>query len=254
MCMPAIAEELFVNGVQALLEVDERWVPGTEGASLYIRPLVFATESRLGVKVSDQYKFIIMTSPVGPYLNKPFTIKVEDHYTRAAEGGTGYAKCAGNYGGAFYPTQAARQQGYDQVLWTDHKEHKYIDEAGMMNVMFVLKGRLVTPRLSSAILDGVTRDSILTLAKDMGVIVEERKVSVDELEQGIASGELTELFGAGTAAVVAPIAQINIRGKEYTLPVAGHDSFQNRVKQKLRDIRLGFAPDVHEWNHVIPVK
>jgi branched-chain amino acid aminotransferase len=254
MCMPAISEELFIHGLHTLLEVDEAWVPATQGASLYIRPLVFATESRLGVKVSDQYKFIIMTSPVGPYLNKPFTIKVEDHHTRAAEGGTGYAKCAGNYGGAFYPTQLARQQGYDQVLWTDHKEHKYIDEAGMMNVMFVFKGKLVTPRLSSAILDGVTRDSILTLAKDMGFPVEERKVSVEELEKGIVSGALTEIFGAGTAAVVAPIANINIGGKDYTIPVASEDSFQNRVKQKLHDIRLGYAPDVHEWNHVIPIK
>ncbi len=254
MCMPEIAEELFIGGLHSLLEVDEAWVSSTDSASLYIRPLMFATESRLGVKVSDQYKFIIMTSPVGPYLNKPFRIKVEDHFTRAAEGGTGYAKCAGNYGGAFYPTQLARQQGYDQVLWTDHKEHKYIDEAGMMNVMFVFNGKLVTPRLSSAILDGVTRDSILMLAKDMGFPIEERKVSVQELEEGINNGGLAEIFGAGTAAVVAPIAHINILGKDYTIPLAGKDSFQNRVKQKLQDIRLGHAPDVHGWNYIIPVK
>ncbi len=254
MCMPEIPEELFIGGLHALLEVDEAWIPSSDGASLYIRPLMFASESRLGVKVSDQYKFVIMTSPVGPYLNKPFMIKVEDHFTRAAEGGTGYAKCAGNYGGAFYPTQVARQQGYDQVLWTDHKEHKYIDEAGMMNVMFVFKGKLVTPRLSTTILDGVTRDSILTLAKDMGFPMEERKVSVEELEEGISSGALSEIFGSGTAAVVAPIAKINIGGKDYVIPSAGKDSFQNKVKQKLQDIRLGHAPDVHGWNYIIPLK
>ncbi len=254
MCMPAISEEMFMNGLQALLEVDADWVPKSKGSSLYIRPLMFATESRLGVKVSDQYTFIIMTSPVGPYINKPFSLKVEDHFTRAAEGGTGFAKCAGNYGGAFYPTQVARQAGYDQVLWTDHKEHKYIDEAGMMNVMFVLKGKLVTPKLSSAILDGVTRDSILTLARDMGFPVEERRVSVAELEEGIKSGALSEIFGAGTAAVVAPISNVNIGGTDYAIPAAPESSFQYRVKQQLQDIRLGHAPDVHEWNHVIPIK
>jgi branched-chain amino acid aminotransferase len=254
MCMPEISEELFISGLRTLLEVDAAWVPSTDGASLYIRPLVFASEARLGVKVADQYKFIIMTSPVGPYLNKPFTLKVEEHYTRSAEGGPGSAKCAGNYGGAFYPTQLARQQGYDQVLWTDHKEHKYIDEAGMMNVMFVLNGKLVTPKLSSAILDGVTRDSILILAKDMGFPIEERRVSVAELEEGIKNGALSEIFGAGTAAVVAPIAVINIGGKDYTMPVPDENSFQQKVKKQLQDVRLGFAPDVHGWNHILPGK
>jgi branched-chain amino acid aminotransferase len=254
MCMPGISEDLFVSGLHALLEVDEAWVPSASGSSLYIRPLVYASESRLGVKVSDQYKFIIMTSPVGPYHNKPFRVKVEDHYTRAAEGGTGFAKCAGNYGGAFYPTQLARQQGYDQVLWTDAKEHRYIDEAGMMNVMFVLEGKLVTPRLSTAILDGVTRDSILRLAKEMGFPTEERKVSVEELEQGIVNGTLTEMFGAGTAAVVAPIAAINIKGREYNVPAVRDDSFQYRVKHALQAIRLGEVPDTHGWNYRISLK
>jgi len=254
MCMPEITEDLFFGGIHALLEIDEAWVPDVEGASLYIRPLVFASESRLGVKVSDNFKLIIMTSPVGPYLSKPYRIKVEEQYTRSAEGGAGFAKCAGNYGGAFYPTQMAREQGYDQVLWTDHKDHKYIDEAGMMNVMFVLNGKLVTPRLSSAILDGVTRDSILTLARDMNFPTEERKVSIDELQEGIVSGALTEIFGAGTAAVVAPIAVISIHGKDYQIPAAGEDSFQLRVKKELLAIRTGEADDVHGWNYLIPLK
>lgn len=254
MCMPAIPEEMFINSLHTLLEVDEKWVSGIEGNSLYIRPLVFASEARLGVKVADQYKFVIMNSPVGPYINKPFKIKVEDYYTRAAEGGTGFAKCAGNYGGAFYPTQLARQQGYDQVLWTDHKEHLYIDEAGMMNVMFVMAGKLVTPKLSTTILDGVTRDSILTLAKDMGFPTEERKVSVKELEEGLKKGTLTEMFGAGTAAVVAPISLVNIHGNDYSIPAAGPESFQQKIKAQLSSIRIGNAPDKHGWNYIVPVK
>jgi branched-chain amino acid aminotransferase len=172
---------------------------------------------------------------------------------RTAEGGTGFAKCAGNYGGAFYPTQIAREEGFDQILWTDHKEHKYIDEVGMMNVMFVINGKLVTPKLTTAILDGVTRDTILTLAKDMGVTVEERRVSIDEIETGLKDGSITEAFGTGTAAVVAPIAVIQIKGNDLTIPVAGPDSFQLRAKKKLNDIRMGAEPDKHGWNYIIHV-
>lgn len=254
MVMPSVPEELFLAGLQALIEVDHQWVPDAEGATLYIRPLVFATESRLGVKVSDQYKLIIMTSPVGPYQSKPYRLKVEKHFVRTAEGGTGSAKCAGNYGGAFYPTQIARQEGFDQILWTDHKEHRYIDEVGMMNVMFVLGGKLITPKLSSAILEGVTRDSILTLARDMAIYpVEERKISMDEIKEGFTKGTLTEAFGTGTAAVVAPIAVIHIDGVDYEVPAAGPTSFQLQVKEKLQNMRLGMEPDPYGWNYIVKV-
>lgn len=251
MCMPAVPEELFVSGLHALVETDQQWIPEKEGYSLYIRPLVFASESKLGVKISDQYKFVIMTSPVGPYFTKAIRVKVEEMYVRAAEGGAGFAKCAGNYGGAFYPTHLAREQGFDQVLWTDAKEHKYIDESGAMNVMFVLNGKLVTPKLTSAILDGVTRDSILTLAKDLGMPTEDRRVSLDDLIEGFKKGTLTEAFGAGTAAVVSQIAMINIHGADYQLPPAGADSFQQRVKQKLSNLRRGLEPDVYGWNYIV---
>ncbi|MFO7257008.1 MAG: branched-chain amino acid aminotransferase [Bacteroidota bacterium] len=250
MCMPTVSEEMFVQGIHALLEVDQAWIPSSP-ASLYIRPIVFATESRFGVKVSDEYLFVIMTSPVGPYFSKPLRVKVEDHFVRAAEGGTGYAKCAGNYGGAFYPTMLARDQGFDQVLWTDARNHEYIDEAGVMNVMFVADGKLITPALSSAILDGVTRDSILQLAPTMGITTEERRVSVEEIQRGLERGIITEAFGAGTAAVVSPIASISIRGVDYHLPEPGPDSFQQRVKRKLNDIRMGLEPDVFGWNYII---
>jgi branched-chain amino acid aminotransferase len=252
MCMPEIPEELFIQCLHAIVEIDEAWIPTSEGTSLYIRPVVFAYEPRLGVKIADHFKFFILTSPAGAYFSKPARLKVEETFVRAAEGGTGFAKCAGNYGGAFYPTQVARQEGFDQVLWTDAKEHKYIDEAGVMNVMFVIDGKVITPKLTSALLDGVTRDTILTLAPSLGVTVEERKVSVAEVEQALKNGTLTEAFGTGTAAVVSPIATINIHGTDYNIPAAGPESFQLRAKEKLNNIRLGFEPDVHGWNYIVP--
>lgn len=252
MCMPEIPEGLFIQSLHAIVEFDQAWIPTSDGASLYIRPIVFAYEPRLGVKIADHFKFFVLTSPAGAYFNKPTRLKVEETFVRAAEGGTGFAKCAGNYGGAFYPTQMARQEGFDQVLWTDAKEHKYIDEAGVMNVMFVINGKLITPKLTSALLDGVTRDTILSLAPGLGMTVEQRKVSVAEIEEGFKNGSVTEAFGTGTAAVVSPIATINIHGVDYDLPAVGVESFQQRVKEKLTSIRLGFEPDVHGWNYIIP--
>lgn len=251
MVMPQVSEEMFIQSLHTLIELDKQWIPKAEGSSLYVRPFMFAYEARLGVKVADHFKFIIINSPVAAYQAKPYRLKVEDHYVRTAEGGTGFAKCAGNYGGAFYPTQIAREEGFDQILWTDHKEHKYIDEVGMMNVMFVINGKLVTPKLTTAILEGVTRDSILTLAKDMGMTIEERRVSLDEIEEGLKNKTITEAFGTGTAAVVAPIAVIRIKGNDLEIPAAGPDSFQQRVKQKLNNIRMGSEPDVHGWNYII---
>ena len=251
MCMPLIPEELFVQALESVVRLDKAWVPSGEGEALYIRPLVFATDSRIKVKVSDSYKLIVMNSPVGVYLSKPFRLKVEEDYVRTAEGGTGFAKCAGNYGGAYYPTKKANEEGYDQVLWTDSKEHTYIDEVGMMNVMFVINGVLVTPKLNTAILDGVTRDSILTLIREMGVPIEERKISVSEVEEAFKKKTISEAFGTGTAAVVSAIAVINIGGIEYSLAAPGPDSLQLKAKKRLNDIRLGLADDVHGWNHVI---
>lgn len=253
MCMPTLSEEMFMTALQTLIELDHGWVPKGEGEALYIRPLVFASEAKIKVKVSDEYKFMVMNSPVGVYLAKPFRLKVEDHYVRTAEGGTGFAKCAGNYGGSYYPTQLAVAQGYDQVLWTDSREHKYIDEVGMMNVMFVLDGKLITPKLNTAILDGITRDSILTLVRDMGFPVEERRISLAEIEDGFKRGAVKEAFGCGTAAVVSAIATINMGGIDYTIAAPTADSIQLQVKKKLNDMRLGLAEDVYGWNHVVKV-
>lgn len=252
MCMPPMSEEMFVKGLEELIRIDIDWVPSQPGSALYIRPIVFATEARFGVKVSDEYKFIIFTGPTGAFFQKPLRLKVEEHYTRAAAGGTGSAKCSGNYGGAFYPTQKAREEGFDQVLWTNAVTHDLIEESGMMNVFFVIGNTLVTPPVSDSILDGVTRDSLVQLAKDMGISVEQRPVKVSEIAEAFEKGKLEEAFGAGTAAVVSPIETINIRGKDLKLPVAGSGAIMYRLKNQLDAIRMGHEPDVHGWNHIIP--
>ena len=251
MCMQVPLKEIFMKGMMELVATDNAWVPNENGSSLYIRPFVFASEAKFGVKVSDEYRFIIFTGPVGPYYAKPLRVKVEREYIRAAKGGTGFAKCAGNYGGAFYPTQLARESGFDQVLWTNAIENKYIEESGTMNVMFVIDGKLVTPSLSDSILDGVTRDSLIQLAKDKGVVTEERRISTDELVTAFRNNMITEAFGAGTAAVVAPINLIHIDGVDYKLPFYNINSLMNQLKQQLEDIRTGRAEDVYGWNYKI---
>ncbi|HSB92513.1 MAG TPA: branched-chain amino acid aminotransferase [Flavitalea sp.] len=251
MCIPLISEELFVKGLEELLRIDESWIPANEGAALYIRPMVFATEARFGVKVSNEYKFIIFTGPTGAFFAKPLRLKVESKYVRAAPGGTGYAKCSGNYGGAFYPTQVAKSEGFDQVLWTDACEHEYIEESGMMNAFFVLNNTLVTPPLSDSILDGITRDSLLQLARDMRIPTEERPVSLTELEAAFDNGTIQEAFGAGTAAVVSPIETINIHGHDRQLPEYGPGAIMFRLKNRLEAIRSGMEEDRHGWNHIV---
>jgi branched-chain amino acid aminotransferase len=252
LCMPVVSPELFREGLRRLVELEQRWVPSQDGSALYLRPFQIATDTRLAVKVSDSYRFAVVCSPAGSYFSRPVRVKVERKYVRAARGGTGYAKCGGNYGGALYPTELAKAEGYDQVLWTDGREHEYIEESGMMNVFFVIGNVLVTPPLGDSILDGVTRDSLLVLARDAGVRVEERQVSVKELEKGFERGLVKEAFGAGTAAVVSPIREIGIDGRDYTLAVTGEkDSYAYTLKQALDGIRYGRNADVHEWNYFV---
>src|SRR5688572_3798813 len=181
MCMAIPPKEIFIEGLIQLVQTDKEWVPRLPGAALYLRPFVYASETRFGVKVSDEYRFVIFTGPVPELYTQSIKVKVETQFVRAAKGGTGFAKCGGNYGAAFYPTQQARKEGYDQVLWTDSMQNKYIEESGMMNAMFVINQILITPPLSDSILDGVTRESLLILAKELGFPVEERRISIDEL-------------------------------------------------------------------------
>jgi branched-chain amino acid aminotransferase len=250
MCMAVPPKEIFVEGISKLIETDRKWVPMSPGA-LYLRPFVYASEAKFGVKVSDQFRFIIFSGPVPELFAKPIKVKVETDYIRAARGGTGFAKCGGNYGGAFYPTQQAKQQGYDQVLWTDAKENKFIEESGMMNVMFVINDTLMTPPLSDSILDGVTRDSLLTLAGDLGYKTEERPISIDELEKAFRNNTITEAFGAGTAAVVAPIQVISIKDIKFHLPEYSHESLLFQLKQRLDLMRIGSETDTHDWNFIV---
>lgn len=251
MCMAVPTPELFIEGLQKLVEVDKEWVPRKPGSALYLRPFVYATEAKFGVKISEQYRFVIFTGPVPELYSRSIRVKVETEYIRAARGGTGFAKCGGNYGAAFYPTQLARKKGYDQVLWTDGRDHQYIEESGMMNVMFVINDRLVTAPLSDSILDGVTRESLLVIANDMGYETEERPISLDELMSAFAEGTITEAFGAGTAAVVAPIATININGIDYNLPEYSQQNLMFQIKQRLERMRTGKDGDIYGWNYIV---
>jgi branched-chain amino acid aminotransferase len=266
LCMPVVAPELFREGLRRLVELERGWVPAQAGSALYLRPFQIATDSRLRVGISDSYRFAIVCSPSGLYFPRPVRVKVEREYARAVSGGTGFAKCGGNYGGALYPTERARAEGYDQVLWTDGRKHEMIEESGMMNVFFVFgdandgpsagrtpSARLVTPPLTDTILDGVTRDSLLTLAADAGIRVEERPVGVAELREGLEKGIVREAFGAGTAAVVSPIQTIGIDGEDFDLPGVdgqGH-SIMFMLKAALDDLRYGRVPDIYEWNYYI---
>ncbi len=251
MAMPPMPAEMFEECIGQLVELDAAWVPSAPGSALYIRPLVFASDPRFRVKVSDTYRFVVFTGPVPEYYPKPLRVKVEERFIRAAPGGTGAAKCAGNYGASLYPAQLAQAEGFDQVLWTDGSPQLHLEESGTMNVMFVLDGKLVTPPLSDTILDGITRDSILALAGELGYAAEERPVSAFELVEAHRAGVLQEGFGVGTAAVTAPFELIQVQEKDLRLPPVGPASFAVRVRALLQDIRTGNAPDRYGWNTVV---
>ncbi len=247
MCMPEIPEEIFLGGLKKLLEIDNAWVPNKEGCSLYIRPFMFATDEYVGVSPSTTYKFIIFNCPVGSYYSKPLKVRVETEYIRAAKGGVGFAKNAGNYGSSLFATQKAMQAGYDQIIWTDAATHQYVEEAGTMNLMFMVGGSLVTAPTGDTILDGVTRKSVIQIAKDWGINVQERQLSVKELVSGILDGSVTEAFGAGTAAVIAPIRTIGFEGKDYQLPDKKESDFSSKVFTEINQVRLGEIADSRGW-------
>ncbi|GGF17916.1 branched-chain amino acid aminotransferase [Echinicola rosea] len=248
LCIPQIPEEIFMDGLRKLLEVDRDWIPNKPGCSLYIRPFIFATDDYLGIRPSATYKFMIFTCPVGHYYAKPVSVKVETKYTRAAEGGTGQAKAAGNYAGSLYPAQIAQKQGYDQLLWTDGKSHENIEESGTMNVMFIINDTLITaPTSKGTILKGITRDSVLTLAKEKGLEVDERFLTVTELKEALENNTLQEAFGTGTAATIAHIYKINVGDKDYDLPEKPADSFSYQVLETLDAIKYGRQEDTHGW-------
>ena len=247
MCIPEVPEELFMHAMTELLKVDHAWIPNKAGTALYVRPFVFAMDDYIGIKASDKYRFMIITCPVGSYYSEPVKVKIETEFTRAAQGGTGYAKAAGNYAGSLYPARLAQKKGYHQLVWTDANTHQYIEESGTMNIMFVINDTLITPEAGSTILKGITRDSVLTLAREWGMKVEERRVSVKEIVEAAKNGSLQEAFGAGTAATIANIALIGHDGTDYQLPEISNRKFSNKVLKALDAIKSGEADDQFHW-------
>lgn len=248
MCMPSFPEDMFVQAITTLVSMDRNWIPSHEGEALYIRPVMFATDAYVGVKPSDSYMFIIFTCPVSRYYTGELKVKIENKFTRASKGGTGHAKAAGNYAASLYPTKLAKEQGYDQILWTDGLSHEYFEESGTMNVLFKSGNRIFTPMVSDSILDGVTRDSVLTLARDWGYQVEERRVSVAEVVELLKTNQLDEAFGAGTAATIAPILTIGYQGTDYKLQPYSSWQFAPKAQKELDLLKHGLVPDIHDWN------
>ena len=251
LAMPEIPEALFLDGVTQLVRLDRAWVPHREGGALYIRPVYFGADDTLLVRPANRYRLIVMTCPVGPYFSQPIRLLAEERFVRAFPGGTGDSKAAGNYAGGLLAARLAQEQGFHNVLWLDGTERRYVEESGVMNIFFVLDGTAITPPLGGTILPGVTRDSALTLLREMAIPVQERRVTIDELVAAHAAGKLTEAFGAGTAAIVAPIACIRYRDRELQFPPAVDSSVAARLRSRLVAIQTGREPDRHHW--LLPV-
>jgi branched-chain amino acid aminotransferase len=254
LAMPDLPEALFLEAAKALITQDKAWVPGAVGESLYMRPLMIATEAALGVRASNEYLFLLMASPSGAYFPagvKPVTVWISDDYVRAAPGGTGFAKCAGNYAASLVAQRQAKGEGCDQVVWLDAVHRSYVEEMGGMNIFFVYQEKgetvIVTPELTGTLLPGITRDSLLQLAREQGWRAEERKITVDEWRSAIQEGRMTEAFACGTAAVITPVGHVKSRKGDWTI----HQGETGPVAAKLREVLLnlqhGLAPDTHGW-------
>ena len=249
LCMPEVPEDLFLNGIEKLVSIERDWIPTAPGTSLYIRPTLIAVEPVLGVKPSDHYYFYVILSPVGAYYAagfNPVSILVEDTYVRATPGGTGEAKTGGNYAGSLKAGLDAKKKGFDQVLWLDGRERRYIEEVGAMNMFFVYGDHIVTAPLSGSILAGVTRDSVLKLATTLGCTVEERPIDVNELMADIRSNKITEAFGSGTAAVITPVGKLRYREECVSLG-QGVGRLTQKLYDTLTGIQTGKIADEFGW-------
>lgn len=247
MCMPELPEDIFMEGLSTLIRLDSGWIPEDEESSLYIRPYMFATDEYIGVKASETYKFMIFTCPVNAYYGEPVNVKIEEHYSRSFEGGTGFAKAAGNYAASLYPAKLAKEEGFHQLIWTDANTHEYIEESGTMNVVFQIGDTLISPPPSETILAGITKHSVLQVARDWGMNVEERPIKVSEIIEALQNGTLKDAFGAGTAATIAHIRMIGYRGEEFMLPPVEEREFSNRVYDYLNNLKRGLEEDKHGW-------
>ncbi|WP_088341754.1 branched-chain amino acid aminotransferase [Robiginitalea sediminis] len=250
LAIPEVPEAIFMEGLKTLLQVDSDWIPTQAGSSLYIRPFIFASGTGFHASPSDAYTFIIACAPSGAYFSGEVSVRIEETYSRAANGGVGYAKAGGNYAGQFYPTKLAQEAGFQQVVWTDDHTHEYIEEAGAMNIFIRIGDTLLTSPTSDRILDGITRKSILTLAEAEGIPTEVRKIKVSELVEASRQGTLLEMFGAGTAAVVSPISSFGYRDQVYTLPKP-EKSYAAYIKERITDIQYNRAEDPFGWRYPV---
>ncbi|MDF4202358.1 branched-chain amino acid aminotransferase [Maribacter sp. SA7] len=250
MCIPEIPEDYFMEGLTTLLNLDKDFIPTNDGSSLYIRPFMFASGNGFHASPADEYKFIIACAPSGAYFSGKVKVLIEEKYSRSANGGVGYAKAGGNYAGQFYPTQLAVEKGYNQVIWTDDTNHEFIEEAGAMNIFIRINDTLLTGPTSDRILDGITRKSILDIAKDQGIKTEVRKITVKEVVEAAKDGSLKEMFGAGTAAVISPIAGFGYRDTDYDLPEL-ENSFGQQLKKIITDIQYNKSEDKFGWRYKV---
>ncbi|MBQ6810486.1 MAG: branched-chain amino acid aminotransferase [Firmicutes bacterium] len=250
LCIPQLDEKYLLEGLLELIRLEQDWIPTAPDTSLYIRPFVFANDPFIGVKASTKYIYCVILSPVGPYYAeglKPVKIYVEDEYVRAVKGGMGFAKTAGNYAASLLAGEVAHEKGYSQVLWLDGIEHKNVEEVGAMNIFFKFKDELVTPALNGSILGGITRKSIIELARSMGVTVNERVISIDEVFERNAKGELEEVFGSGTAAVVSPVSELNKKGEIITINNGEMGPLTSKLYDTLTGIQWGRLEDTFGW-------
>lgn len=252
MSMPAFDEDTFVTGLEKLLDLDKDWLLKTNYDTLYIRPFVIATEECVSAAQSLNYKLMIICAPVGDYYGKPVKVLFAEHYSRAASGGVGFAKCGGNYGAQFFPTNLALKKGYQQIIWTDSSTHKTLEEAGTMNIFFKIGDELFTAPTSDRILDGITRKSIIAIAQSKGIKVNVRDISVEEVVAAAKSKELKEIFGTGTAVVVCPITGFGYQGKDYELP-ALENPLSLQLKTALVSIQRKKAADSFDWTYQVPL-
>ena len=248
--IPELPKEYFMEGLKTLLHLDKDWIPRAEGSSLYVRPFIFASGEGFRATPADEYTFVIATAPSGAYFAGKIKVLIEETYSRAANGGVGFAKAGGNYAGQFYPTQLAVEKGYQQVIWTDDNTHEYLEEAGAMNIFLRINDTLITAPTNDRILDGITRKSILEIARAENIPTEVRKISVTETIEAAQDGSLKEIFGAGTAAVVSPISTFGFRDKDYHLPEI-EDSYALRFKHFITDIQYNRAEDPFGWRYPV---
>ncbi len=245
MGMPEFPEELFLEGLKELVALDQGWIPPAENSALYLRPFMYADEPFIGMRAATHYKFMIIASPAGPFFSKPIKLYAETSFIRAADGGTGEAKAAGNYAAAIHPTELAKAKGYDQVLWLDAHEHKYIQEVGTMNIFFKINGKFITPKLEGSILKGITRDSVMSILEANNFKIDVRPVTIDEIIEASQNGTLEEAFGTGTAVGIAMIGEIAY--KDMIIKVADHHPTGQMVLDTFNGVRSGRIADTFNW-------